>query len=384
MKRLHYISPSELPSRSANAIHVINQCNAIANMGIEVFLYAKRTLKNEDDLANEIFRIYGIKSSNLKFLTYFSLSKNAVSLRIALIAIKKCIFSHKDYILARNLYAAFILAIVFRRRILFETHQLEYGFKRIIQRFLISCPVVKTILISNKLLEILSTYHNIKINNYLVLHDAAPSETSPVDEFERRKLLCGELNEDIISWRKVCGYFGHLYEGRGIEIIIDMATLVPECLFLVYGGNESDVLFYKKSVKLNNLRFMGYITHVKTQQIMRLHDVLLMPYQHEVSIGIDFHDTARWMSPMKMFEYMASGVTVISSDLPVLREILQDGFNALLVEPNDPNAWTSALLSLIHDSELPRRLALQARSDFIKHHTWLIRANKIIAAAEEQ
>jgi glycosyltransferase involved in cell wall biosynthesis len=109
-----------------------------------------------------------------------------------------------------------------------------------------------------------------------------------------------------------------------------------------------------------------------------------MPYQYEVSIGIDFHDTARWMSPMKMFEYMASGVTVISSDLPVLREILQDGFNALLVEPNDSNAWTSALLSLMHDSELPRRLALQARSDFIKYHTWSIRANKIIAAAEEQ
>lgn len=353
-------------------------------MGIEVFLYAKRSLNNENDLANEIFRIYGIRSSNLKFFTYFSLSKNAVSLRIALIAIKNCIFFQKDYVLARNIYGAFILAIVFRRPILFETHQLEYGFKKIIQRLLISCPVVKTILISNKLLEILCTYHNIKINNYLVLHDAAPSEIRPVEESKRRKLLCRELSEDIFCWKNVCGYFGHLYAGRGIEIIIDMAIALPECLFLVYGGNESDVLFYKKSIKLNNLRFMGYITHVKTQQIMKLVDVLLMPYQHEVSIGIDLHDTARWMSPMKMFEYMASGVAVISSDLPVLREVLQDGFNALLVEPNDPKAWINALLSLMNNSELPRRLASQARADYIKHHTWSIRANKIIAAAEQQ
>ena len=39
----------------------------------------------------------------------------------------------------------------------------------------------------------------------------------------------------------MCGYFGQLYEGRGIEIIEDMALNRPDILFLVYGGEPSDV-----------------------------------------------------------------------------------------------------------------------------------------------
>ena len=48
-------------------------------------------------------------------------------------------------------------------------------------------------------------------------------------------------------------------------------------------------------------------------------DILIMPYQKNVAIGAKGHDTARWMSPMKMFEYMASGNPIISSNLAALK-----------------------------------------------------------------
>ena len=41
-------------------------------------------------------------------------------------------------------------------------------------------------------------------------------------------------------------------------------------------------------------------------------------------------------SPLKLFEYMASGRPIVASDLPSLREVLADGRNALLVEPATP------------------------------------------------
>ena len=73
-----------------------------------------------------------------------------------------------------------------------------------------------------------------------------------------------------------------------------------------------------------------------------------MPYQAKVSIGVKGHDTGRWMSPMKMFEYMAAGVPVISSDLAVLREILINEKNALLVSPpiplNGAKHWIFSLM----------------------------------------
>ena len=68
-----------------------------------------------------------------------------------------------------------------------------------------------------------------------------------------------------------------------------------------------------------------------------------MPYQRNVSIGIKGSNTADWMSPLKLFEYMSSGVPIISSDLPVLREILEDRRNALLVPPKNFDSWDEAL-----------------------------------------
>ena len=47
-----------------------------------------------------------------------------------------------------------------------------------------------------------------------------------------------------------------------------------------------------------------------------------MPYQRNVGIGTKNSDTSNWMSPMKMFEYMSTGVPIVSSDLPVLKKFL--------------------------------------------------------------
>jgi glycosyltransferase involved in cell wall biosynthesis len=111
-------------------------------------------------------------------------------------------------------------------------------------------------------------------------------------------------------------------------------------------------------------------------------DVLLMPYQANVSIGLRGHDTARWMSPMKMFEYLGSGVPIISSDLPALREVLTDGRNALLVAPDDRDAWLGALDRLVSDPELAGRLGAQGHSDYLERFTWDTRAKQLLDLAQ--
>lgn len=382
-KKFHYISPSIIPSKTANSIHVINQCVALCHREFDVYLYSKRSVQDKKELKAKVKSVYGVSHSNLKHISYFSKMNFGINFFIALIAVKNCLFSGKNYILSRNLYAAFILAVIFRYPILYETHQLEFGFRKILQRFVLSCRIVKTIVISNKLAEFLSWHHNMEIKNPLILHDAAPSGIKPVKFTKKRNILSQELTEDLRNWHKVIGYFGHLYAGRGIEIIEKLAIAFPDCLFLIYGGNEQDVLFYKKKIKLKNLIFMGYIGHKQSLKIMKLVDVLLMPYQHKVAIGMKYYDTAKWMSPMKMFEYMASGIPFISSDLPVLREVLCDGVNSLLVEAHKSEAWIRALGRLINDPRLSEKLALQAYYDYKNHHTWLRRADKLITAIKQ-
>jgi glycosyltransferase involved in cell wall biosynthesis len=106
-----------------------------------------------------------------------------------------------------------------------------------------------------------------------------------------------------------------------------------------------------------------------------------MPYQSRVSIGSGEHDTAQWMSPMKMFEYLGSGVPIISSDLPVLREILSHECNALLVPPADIDAWLAALDRLTTDVTLAERIGERGHADYLERHTWDHRANRLLAIA---
>jgi glycosyltransferase involved in cell wall biosynthesis len=79
-----------------------------------------------------------------------------------------------------------------------------------------------------------------------------------------------------------------------------------------------------------------------------------------------------------MFEYLASGVPIVSSNLPVLKEILRHGENCLLVEPDNLSAWLSAIDTIEVDRSLADRLGKNAHTDYKKNYTWKRRAEKII------
>jgi len=82
-------------------------------------------------------------------------------------------------------------------------------------------------------------------------------------------------------------------------------------------------------------------------------------------------------SPMKIFEYMASGTPIVASDLPATAEVLRDEHNALLVPAGDPSALAEALRRLRDDRALGERLARQAGLD-VQRFTWEVRAKRIL------
>jgi glycosyltransferase involved in cell wall biosynthesis len=385
MTRLHYISPSILPSRSANSVHVIHQCEGFVQKGINISLYAKRSVASIDELPFEIQRSYGVDVKGWDLVTFHSNYSQADTFRIASMAIGPVLRAPRnDLVLSRNLHAAWILATA-RRPMLFETHQLEYGIRKAMQRWIMSRPWVRTIAISDCLVACLEEHHALRLRDPLVLHDAAPVGIARLTPERRRNALAELLKipvDDLAHWNAVCGYFGQLYAGRGIEIIEKMADARPECLFLVFGGSESDVTNRRINAP-SNLRYMGHVPHPVSQCSQASVDVLLMPYQRSVSIGIEGQDTARWMSPMKMFEYLAAGVPIVSSDLPVLREVLENGKNALLVNPEDAAQWVAALDFLISNSDHANSIGELAHQQYKAKHTWLSRAGALLAAGHD-
>ncbi len=358
------------------------QTRALADSGASVTLYACRSLARETDLPAEIERQYGTSTDGIRFVTTFTRSPRALSLRIAALAVRRLAGGRwPQLVISRNLYAAYILGVLARRPLIFELHDIETGVRGAMQRAVLRQPGIRVVSISHQLLEFVATEHGVAPSRRQVLHDAAPAGITPVPWDRRRPQLQELVPAAREAWDGVCGYVGHLYAGRGVELIEALAERRPNVLFLAAGGDEAEIAVRRARNRRRNLIFVGHLPHQSALQLAQCVDVLLMPYQRKVSIGVGRYDTARWMSPMKMFEYMAAGVPIVSSDLPVLREVLSHDANALLVPPDAVDAWGDAIDRLLSDAALSRRLASSAYSQYERQHTWQHRARALLAAS---
>lgn len=183
------------------------------------------------------------------------------------------------------------------------------------------------------------------------------------------------------SERLRVGYVGHLYEGRGIELIAALAERCPWAEFHLVGGTDADVAAWRRRTAGSpNLYFHGFHPPGQVDGYRAAMDVLVAPYQRSVAVNQGGLDTSSWMSPLKVFEYMAAGKAIIASDLPVLREVLSKE-NALLVNPEAIEDWTVALEQL-RDPDRRRRLGRRALADFTSHHSWTRRARSVVERVE--
>ena len=73
---------------------------------------------------------------------------------------------------------------------------------------------------------------------------------------------------------------------------------------------------------------------------------------------------------MKLFEYLASGVAVVASDVGQIAQVLEHEINSLLVRPGDVVGMAAAVKRLIADVDLRTRIGQQARKDAVNRYSW--------------
>jgi glycosyltransferase involved in cell wall biosynthesis len=169
---------------------------------------------------------------------------------------------------------------------------------------------------------------------------------------------------------------GHLYEGRGAGLFLVLAEKFPQASFVWVGGRPAEVDTWKqRAAGLANVTFTGFVPNVRIPLYQSAADVLLMSYQRTVATSSG-GNTAEFCSPMKMFEYMAAGRAILSSDLPVLREVL-DETTAVFCPPDDAGAWESALGELLNDSKRRQVLGRRA-SAAVEQYSWVARAQRVL------
>ncbi|MBI3244043.1 MAG: glycosyltransferase family 4 protein [Chloroflexi bacterium] len=174
-------------------------------------------------------------------------------------------------------------------------------------------------------------------------------------------------------------YVGGLYEGRGLESLFTAVSGLPVNLLIAGGRSPEEVAVWREraeSLGATRIRFEGYQPPARVPLYLFAADVLAMPYGKRVMTPSG-EDIAEWISPMKLFEYLAARRPIVSSDLPVLRTVLAHEKNALLVGADDAVGLRAAIERVLRDPALANRLAAEAQQT-ARRYTWAERAKRIL------
>jgi glycosyltransferase involved in cell wall biosynthesis len=177
-------------------------------------------------------------------------------------------------------------------------------------------------------------------------------------------------------------YAGSLYPGRGIEQILEAARKLTGVYFLCVGGRDFEVAQFRdrtRALDLRNVCFLGYVPNGEVPQYLLAADILLAPYTKECQTDGGTR-TIAYASPMKLFEYMAAGKPIITSNIGAIPEVIRHEENGLLVTPGSVDDLVRATMRLLNDPPLARQLGARARED-ARRCTWEARVTGILTFA---
>ncbi len=159
-------------------------------------------------------------------------------------------------------------------------------------------------------------------------------------------------------------YTGTFIPLHGVETIVKGAKILEGegVNFTLVGKGEmlSEIKSLAHRLKVKNLNFIDRWVPVE-----ELRDILISA---QISLGI-FGTTkkAQRVIPFKVYNCLALGKAVITADTPAARELLRDGYNAILVPPGKPEALADAILCLKENKDLLQTLSLNAKATYKEH-----------------
>ncbi|MEX1071045.1 MAG: glycosyltransferase family 4 protein [Anaerolineales bacterium] len=372
--KIAVIAQGSIPAQSANSIQNMKMAQALASLGNEVRIFAPGRDPNLP--WEQISKHYGLEQRlaiqwvpSLAWLRRYDFALSSVNAARAWGA---------DLIYTRLPQAA---ALASRRGVpaIFELHDLPTGTMGpwLIRRFIEGHGARRIIVNTRHLAEAIKARYALPADTSFLL--VAPNGVDlqryadlPDPEGARKSLGLADAF--------TAGYTGHLYAGRGAELILEMAKRLPEMNLLFVGGRKDDVQrMREKAHELKNVRIVGFVPQGEVPLYQAACDVLLMPYGRQVgsSSGADI---AAFTNPLKMFEYLASGRSILASDLPILGEVLNEK-NAIILPGEDLDAWVEALGGLQASPQRRAELSAAAK-ETAGLFSWEKRAALVLQASK--
>jgi glycosyltransferase involved in cell wall biosynthesis len=375
--KLIYIVNARMPTEKAHGIQIAKTCESLVKAGINLELWLPRR-RNPKFAGRDLFEFYSLtckfpvrKVACLDLIGWlnffpglaFFLESKTFAWSIARLikngAYDGAVFYCRD---------SYPLLPILKRGLpyFFEIHDLSPKPRGFLIKLLSASRGI--VAITRGLAEDLGKFA--KQENILVAEDGVDLQKFAV-KLNREQV---RLKLGFPADNKIVLYTGHLYAWKGVITLAQAAGYLPADAWVCFvGGTDRDVSNFKNYVKENRLQRVEIIGQVPYEQVplyLAAADILVLPNSAKFKIS------EHYTSPLKLFEYMASHRPIVSSDLPSLREILDES-TAVFFIPDDPISLGRKINQLLSDQGLSERLATNAASR-VNSYTWDKRAEKII------
>jgi glycosyltransferase involved in cell wall biosynthesis len=207
-----------------------------------------------------------------------------------------------------------------------------------------------------------------------------PNGADP-EKFRPREKPADIVEKYALPGKVVIGWIGALVGWSGIENLISMALHVlenyPNVAFMMVGSG-ANMEFFRKKLHIKNYAprviLTGTVPHEEVPHYLACMDIVLAPYPQ-----LPFW----YPSSLKIFEYMAAGKAVIAGNVGQVGEVIKDGDNGLLFDPDREGELLQKTMALLENEELRKHIGARARQEVLGKYSWHQHAKRIVEVFTE-
>ena len=321
MKKINYVHFSSIPSYLPSSLQVIKTCESLSKNNYDVMLIKPGT-------GNKKFSIkkyYGLKHKvDIKEFTSINSFPQGLKFYLYCFYCLFFILKIKNSITISRSYFICYLLLLFRQKVILEIHHDIIGEGRITKfifkysNFLNNKNLLNIIAITKSVKNLFVDKYKVKSKKITVLPSGSSININ----------LKPNLN---FNKRMKIGYFGTISPSKGINTIIKLSKIDRDNDYYIYGGLKSEIDKLRKKNFNKNLYLNENVPYIDLPKIMIKMDILTIPYTKIIKSAGEVDDISKYTSPLKLFDYLAVGKMIISSDLKVLREVISSK-NAIFIK----------------------------------------------------
>ena len=382
----HYVffTRNTLPQPEAHIIHDVNTANAVANLGYPAILvYPNQTSKSFNPI--DWFWSFRPQKPSAELVKYYNIQAQLQVLPLAMpfpISDRGGKWTNTSTFVCKYYFPVHIFP---KTKIL---HTLDWNLVKAAIKF--GIPVIyerehyqknkyEPEIVNNPLFQVAITVAD-PVKDNMIANGMPPEKIVKLHlSFNQSFLIrqpekAKEWREKLLSYNRnnLVVYSGGLYKFKGVDLLLEVARQLPNIQFAFAGGSNLQLQAYRQIVKerqIENAIFLGYLPHEELPSLLQAADILAHPHCSGKA--------ATFTSPLKFFEYLASGTPIVATEIPPLLEFKKADVVAAWCTTDNPTAYAHALNKAL--ATHPYKADGYARQiNFARQFSWESRVTNIL------